>query len=196
MDRDDRRLSGSLRSKKSTQQSTGSRQLHTRRLKRDSSDLLVDPRVSSFSGEQTSTSSSTILPTTFRAPRSSTLLTGDESERGIAQSQDWIRQQQDFRHSEDQRQEQGRYQQQSERLPSSSPRALKVAIPRLPRDNAPAHAPGSGRDGSDNHRVSHACEPCRSRKTKCSGERPVCTHCKEYSLCCVYADGKRDRAKR
>ncbi|KAI4177125.1 MAG: hypothetical protein LQ343_000607 [Gyalolechia ehrenbergii] len=46
------------------------------------------------------------------------------------------------------------------------------------------------------HRVSHACEPCRQRKTKCSGERPVCKHCEDFKITCIYADGKRDRTKR
>ena len=45
----------------------------------------------------------------------------------------------------------------------------------------------------DKNRVAHACEPCRQRKTKCSGERPACQHCEDFKLHCVYADGKRDR---
>lgn len=67
----------------------------------------------------------------------------------------------------------------------------KVAIPRLRQDtqtNPPVMV--------EKHRVSHACEPCRQRKTKCSGERPICKHCEEFSISCVYADGKRDRNKR
>jgi len=48
----------------------------------------------------------------------------------------------------------------------------------------------------DKHRVSHACEPCRHRKTKCSGERPVCKHCEDFRINCVYTDGKRDRTKK
>ncbi|KAI9821483.1 MAG: hypothetical protein M1832_003330 [Thelocarpon impressellum] len=78
----------------------------------------------------------------------------------------------------------------------AAPRAQqtpKVAIPRLNRDSDVAS--GSGPFG-DKHRVSHACEPCRSRKTKCTGGRPECEHCKEYRLHCYYADGKRDRAKK
>ena len=68
----------------------------------------------------------------------------------------------------------------------------KVAIPRLSRGGDVASAAGAG----DKNRVSHACEPCRSRKTKCTGARPECEHCKEYRLHCYYADGKRDRAKK
>ena len=101
------------------------------------------------------------------------------------------RQKQQGRHRQQQR-EQEDYQ---GRLLSSSS-TLKVAIPRLPRDNETSLVAGSGRDAGEKARVSHACEPCRARKTKCSGERPTCAHCIEYKLTCVYADGKRDRVKR
>ncbi|KZF22426.1 hypothetical protein L228DRAFT_239393 [Xylona heveae TC161] len=71
----------------------------------------------------------------------------------------------------------------------------KVAIPRVQRPNAESGSPHSSRL-DERRRVSHACEPCRLRKTRCSGERPTCRHCKEFGLSCVYAGGKRDRAKR
>ncbi|MCJ1473494.1 hypothetical protein MMC13_002145 [Lambiella insularis] len=79
----------------------------------------------------------------------------------------------------------------------SKPTALapKVAIPRLPRAFDAAAPPGSIKTG-DKHRVNHACEPCRHRKTKCSGERPRCRHCVDFKIICVYADGKRDRVKK
>ncbi|EXJ92443.1 hypothetical protein A1O3_00994 [Capronia epimyces CBS 606.96] len=72
-------------------------------------------------------------------------------------------------------------------------KAAKVAIPRLKRsiDSESQDAPRSGR-----HRVNHACEPCRHRKTKCSGERPICRHCQDFKITCFYADGKRDRVKK
>ncbi|MCJ1285387.1 hypothetical protein MMC26_004727 [Xylographa opegraphella] len=73
--------------------------------------------------------------------------------------------------------------------------AAKVAIPRLPRASDAATPSGSVKTG-DKHRVNHACEPCRHRKTKCSGERPVCKHCENFKITCVYADGKRDRVKK
>lgn len=75
----------------------------------------------------------------------------------------------------------------------SSSKAAKVAIPRLkrPSDAASEDARAGGR-----HRVTHACEPCRHRKTKCSGERPVCRHCADFKITCFYADGKRDRVKK
>ncbi|KAJ4507579.1 hypothetical protein HRR83_004159 [Exophiala dermatitidis] len=73
-------------------------------------------------------------------------------------------------------------------------KAAKVAIPRLKRsvDGEGQDAPRSG----GRHRVNHACEPCRHRKTKCSGERPVCRHCQDFKIACFYADGKRDRVKK
>jgi hypothetical protein len=73
------------------------------------------------------------------------------------------------------------------------PKAAKIAIPRLkkPAGTVPNPTRSSGR-----HRVNHACEPCRQRKTKCSGERPVCAHCQDFKITCFYADGKRDKAKK
>ena len=68
----------------------------------------------------------------------------------------------------------------------------KVAIPRL-RPNSEDQSVSKGSAAMDKNRVAHACEPCRQRKTKCSGERPSCQHCEDFKLQCVYADGKRDR---
>ena len=73
-------------------------------------------------------------------------------------------------------------------------KAAKIAIPRLKR-SAEANAESDNRVGG-RHRVNHACEPCRHRKTKCSGERPVCRHCQDFKIQCHYADGKRDRVKK
>ena len=69
---------------------------------------------------------------------------------------------------------------------------MKVAIPRL-RRNSEDQSLSKGSAAMDKNRVAHACEPCRQRKTKCSGERPACQHCEDFKLRCVYADGKRDR---
>jgi Fungal Zn(2)-Cys(6) binuclear cluster domain len=85
------------------------------------------------------------------------------------------------------------------RLPTSPvdrgpPKAPKVAIPRLLNRGDSAAAAGSKVGGR--HRVMHACEPCRTRKTKCSGEKPACRHCQDFRVSCIYADGKRDRAKK
>ncbi|KAL8724905.1 MAG: hypothetical protein Q9181_006626 [Wetmoreana brouardii] len=85
----------------------------------------------------------------------------------------------------------------STNLPHLSPpqRGAKVPIPRLRKDTeGPSTASSGASEGK--HRVSHACEPCRQRKTKCSGERPVCKHCEDFKIQCVYEDGKRDRTKK
>lgn len=72
-------------------------------------------------------------------------------------------------------------------------KSAKVAIPRLKR--AAESGEGNTKSGG-RHRVNHACEPCRHRKTKCSGERPTCRHCQDFKIYCYYADGKRDRVKK
>lgn len=78
---------------------------------------------------------------------------------------------------------------------AQSQNPAKVAIPRL-RRNSEDQSLSKGSVSADKNRVSHACEPCRQRKTKCSGERPVCQHCEDFKLACIYADGKRDRTKK
>lgn len=76
---------------------------------------------------------------------------------------------------------------------SNRAQAAKIAIPRLKKTT---DAVSNSARSSRRHRVNHACEPCRQRKTKCSGERPTCTHCQDFKITCFYADGKRDRAKK
>ncbi|KAF1969360.1 hypothetical protein BU23DRAFT_438119, partial [Bimuria novae-zelandiae CBS 107.79] len=41
-----------------------------------------------------------------------------------------------------------------------------------------------------------ACEPCRRKKTKCSGVRPVCARCNELNIHCVYAVDSGDESRR
>ncbi|KAL8892732.1 MAG: hypothetical protein Q9192_005576 [Flavoplaca navasiana] len=88
--------------------------------------------------------------------------------------------------------------QESSLLPSrgTPQRAAKMPIPRLKRNNDDPGAAGSNNAESNKHRVTHACEPCRQRKTKCSGERPVCKHCEDFNILCIYEDGKRDRTRK
>lgn len=80
-------------------------------------------------------------------------------------------------------------------MPSPQPRGAKIAIPRLRRYSGNATTAVASFSG-DKHRVSHACEPCRQRKTKCSGERPTCKHCSDCKINCEYADGKRLRTQK
>lgn len=72
--------------------------------------------------------------------------------------------------------------------PSATTPNPKIAIPKL----VPA-----AKERNRRHRVVRACESCRARKVKCSGERPGCSFCKESGLTCLYKDLKltRDRKK-
>ncbi|KMU82559.1 hypothetical protein CIHG_00340 [Coccidioides immitis H538.4] len=67
----------------------------------------------------------------------------------------------------------------------------KVPIPRLQRPGSKQAA-----SGSDRQRVSHACEPCRRRKSKCDGLQPPCGRCRDQEIHCYYEDGKREKLKR
>ena len=63
---------------------------------------------------------------------------------------------------------------------------LKVAIPRHRAGVAPRY----------NRRVPRACESCRQRKTKCSGDTPVCRQCRELRVTCNYPVGWKERTKK
>ncbi|KAJ5683328.1 hypothetical protein N7462_006493 [Penicillium macrosclerotiorum] len=69
----------------------------------------------------------------------------------------------------------------------NSRNAAKVAIP---RQRSGGIAPRYGR------RVPRACESCRARKTKCSGDTPVCRQCRELRVACHYPVGWKERTKR
>lgn len=62
----------------------------------------------------------------------------------------------------------------------------KVAIPRDVNSLGP---PSVGR-------VPRACSSCRLRKVKCSGEQPICRHCRELDLACHYPLGFNERMKK
>lgn len=62
----------------------------------------------------------------------------------------------------------------------------KVAIPRQRSGVAPRF----------NRRVPRACESCRQRKTKCSGDTPVCRQCRELRVTCQYPAGWKERTKK
>jgi hypothetical protein len=62
-------------------------------------------------------------------------------------------------------------------------RHAKIAIPRQRSAASPRHG----------RRVPRACESCRLRKTKCSGDTPVCRQCRELRVTCVYPPGLRER---
>ncbi|KAL4912702.1 fungal-specific transcription factor domain-containing protein [Aspergillus aurantiobrunneus] len=59
----------------------------------------------------------------------------------------------------------------------------KIAIPRAT----------AAKVSSQRRRSARACEPCRQRKVKCDGGRPVCRKCREHGMSCSYIDIKRIR---
>ncbi|KAJ5767330.1 uncharacterized protein N7511_004946 [Penicillium nucicola] len=62
----------------------------------------------------------------------------------------------------------------------------KIAIPRQNTDAIPRYS----------RRVPRACEACRRRKSKCSGDTPLCRQCRELGLICYYPVGWREKMTR
>ncbi|RJE23550.1 Transcription factor [Aspergillus sclerotialis] len=62
----------------------------------------------------------------------------------------------------------------------------KVAIPRQLRRAAAPYG----------RRVPRACESCRHRKTKCSGDNPACRQCSELGITCHYPDSWKEKAQK
>lgn len=71
----------------------------------------------------------------------------------------------------------------SSQTPGSNP---KIAIPKLV----------SAKEEKQKSRVRRACESCRARKVKCSGEIPTCSHCAMNGLRCLYKDPKQIRDRK
>ncbi|PYH43597.1 uncharacterized protein BP01DRAFT_358312 [Aspergillus saccharolyticus JOP 1030-1] len=62
----------------------------------------------------------------------------------------------------------------------------KVAIPRTTSFN----------DQPQKRRSTRACEPCRLRKVKCAGGKPICRQCADHNITCTYVEVKRVRDQR
>ncbi|RAL59617.1 hypothetical protein DID88_006476 [Monilinia fructigena] len=45
-------------------------------------------------------------------------------------------------------------------------------------------------------RIRQACEPCRRKKTRCPGEKPICSHCSRLRQNCYYDDGSHNMTGR
>ncbi|KAA8571160.1 hypothetical protein EYC84_000505 [Monilinia fructicola] len=45
-------------------------------------------------------------------------------------------------------------------------------------------------------RIRQACEPCRRKKTRCPGEKPMCSHCSRLRQNCYYDDGSHNMTGR
>ncbi|PLB48868.1 hypothetical protein P170DRAFT_475199 [Aspergillus steynii IBT 23096] len=71
----------------------------------------------------------------------------------------------------------------------------KFPIPRLSEGTAGASILGPPARPQRRH-VSRACEFCRQRKTKCSGEPSGCINCQEAGIICCYTDSKKEKSKR
>ncbi|CZR69362.1 uncharacterized protein PAC_19262 [Phialocephala subalpina] len=57
-----------------------------------------------------------------------------------------------------------------------------------PTPPVPSKLPTRSRKATQGRRAPLACESCRQRKVKCSGEWPVCRSCKQRGTACVYSD--------
>lgn len=69
----------------------------------------------------------------------------------------------------------------------------KVAIPKLKRHDS-NRRPSIER--SSHPRISKACDSCRIRKIRCSGERPRCRNCLDQPSPCTYPLARQDRLKK
>ena len=69
----------------------------------------------------------------------------------------------------------------------------KLPIPKLRGIN---YSGGPLRNKRDGPRVQRACNNCRRRKIKCSGERPHCQSCMAQQMTCMYSQARRDRLTR
>ncbi|OJZ82480.1 hypothetical protein ASPFODRAFT_143793 [Aspergillus luchuensis CBS 106.47] len=62
----------------------------------------------------------------------------------------------------------------------------KMAIPRLAEGLETFSTPGR----FHRRHVSRACESCRQRKTKCTGDKSGCRNCREAGIICCYTDAR------
>ncbi|KAJ5491323.1 hypothetical protein N7539_002890 [Penicillium diatomitis] len=78
-------------------------------------------------------------------------------------------------------------------VPETEIGSRKMAIPRLAEGTESAFtSPGR----FHRRHVRRACESCRQRKTKCTGDKSGCRNCREAGIICCYTDGKREKSKR
>lgn len=80
-------------------------------------------------------------------------------------------------------------------LPPGPAAGEKFPIPRLTEGTPGAIIAGDPARPQRRH-VSRACEFCRQRKTKCSGEPSGCINCQEGGIICCYTDSKKEKSKR
>ncbi|KAF5597825.1 quinic acid utilization activator [Fusarium pseudocircinatum] len=51
-------------------------------------------------------------------------------------------------------------------------------------------------DSRPTKRARQACEPCRRKKSKCPGEKPMCSYCERLGQICVYESGSDSQGQR
>ncbi|KAF2031963.1 hypothetical protein EK21DRAFT_87575 [Setomelanomma holmii] len=73
--------------------------------------------------------------------------------------------------------------------PSESSRPLRILLPASSPREVTASPP-------KRHRISMACAACRSRKTKCDGDRPNCHECVSRDSECHYTETETALLKR
>ncbi|OJJ83968.1 uncharacterized protein ASPGLDRAFT_126979 [Aspergillus glaucus CBS 516.65] len=71
--------------------------------------------------------------------------------------------------------------------PNPHPKPARVAIPRKTGGDSGTYR---------RHRSARACEPCRNRKIKCDGNKPMCRQCVEQKITCTFLDVKRVREQK
>lgn len=72
---------------------------------------------------------------------------------------------------------------------NNRPVAPKIAIPRFDHNNKPPQIKHR------EPRARQACDECRKRRVKCSGERPICRNCVDLHVPCIYSRARRDLLK-
>jgi hypothetical protein len=73
--------------------------------------------------------------------------------------------------------------------------ASKVAIPRLEGRHGKKQEKPRKPKPPPNSRTQRACDNCRKRKVRCTGEPEQCRNCVEQGAICVYSMARRDRFK-
>ena len=75
---------------------------------------------------------------------------------------------------------------------ADQPSMSKVAIPRLEKRDQDSKSP---QEKHGQPRVQKACDNCRKRKVRCSGEQPRCQNCVDQLAQCTYPQARKDRLK-
>ncbi|KAH6613171.1 hypothetical protein C7974DRAFT_380888 [Boeremia exigua] len=75
---------------------------------------------------------------------------------------------------------------------TSQPVVSKVAIPRLKRRDDDRKAPQPKETRKPERTCTVACNSCRKRKTRCTGQQPHCQNCANEDLICIYTPDRQN----